>query len=268
MICPKCFEKLIRQEHSFVCPNHHCYDIAKQGYVNLMFEGGQHGDTKDMVLARHRFLEKGYYDVLKHELVDIIKKAKPNDLIDLGCGEGTYTRSMSQYAAQCFGIDISKEALKLASRLDKHTQYIVASIFHLPFLDGQADCMTNVFAPAPIEECVRVLKEGGIYVRVAPHVRHLFELKEELYGQQVYENEIKMIEHDQLELVHHYKIEDCIHLDHNEDISALFGMTPYFWKSSKEVSEKVKYLEKLTCTIAFDIQIYRRKGSLLNEGMI
>ena len=34
--CPLCHSALKLQEGSLVCPKRHCFDIAKQGYVNLL----------------------------------------------------------------------------------------------------------------------------------------------------------------------------------------------------------------------------------------
>lgn len=257
MICPKCGKALVKKDKSWICENRHTYDIARQGYVNLIPDGSVHGDSKEMVQARHKFLQKGYYEVLKKKLEELIAEFHPEVLIDLGCGEGYYTSSMSKYADECFGIDLSRDALKIASRNDKKSQYIVASIFHLPFSDKSADCMTNIFAPAPVEEGVRILKNEGIYIRVAPHAFHLYELKKKLYDE-VYENEIELLEDKRLKLVCRLKAEDMIQLENNEDISALFMMTPYYWKSSKKVSEKVSEMNALTTRIAFDIQIYRK----------
>lgn len=258
MICPKCASKLIKNEKSFVCENRHSYDIAKQGYVNLMLQGSVHGDSKEMVVARHRFLNHGYYACLRDKLNEILETIKPTMLVDLGCGEGYYTSTMALSAENSVGIDLSKDALKIAARSDSKSQYVVASIFRLPIETNSVDCITNIFAPTPIDECKRILKEDGIYIRVTPHVFHLYEFKEKLY-QEVYKNQIELIEDREFQLVKQIKVEEKIEIDNNEDIQALFMMTPYYWKSSKEVSQKVSSMQELSTTIAFDIQVYQRK---------
>ena len=257
MICPKCGAKLVCCEKTFRCENNHTYDRARQGYVNLML-GGNHGDSKEMVAARHRFLNADYYHLLKERLEEIVTRLQVRVLLDLGCGEGYYTSGMSRHVAECYGVDLSKDALKIASRMDKHTQYVVASIFRLPFEDESIDGITNIFAPAPVDECARVLKNQGIYIRVAPHRRHLYGLKKKLYDQ-VYENEMELIKDERFELIERVKVEDVIHIDDHDDIEALFMMTPYYWKSSKEAAHKVAEMESLDTEIAFDIQIYRKK---------
>lgn len=259
MICPKCHQKLLAMDHCFVCKNHHSYDIARQGYVNLNLDHSKmSGDSKEMVLARHLFLNKGYYEPLQRVLEEIVIKYQLHTLADLGCGEGYYTQKMSLHTEKCYGFDLSKDALKIAAREDKNCQYVVASIFHLPLEDESVEAISNVFAPSPLDECVRVLKRKGLYIRVTPHSRHLFGLKEKLYDKP-YENEIELLFDERFELIERILVQDMIEIKDQKDIEALFMMTPYYWKSSREASKKVKQMEKLTTEIAFDVQIYEKK---------
>ncbi|MGN1345132.1 MAG: methyltransferase domain-containing protein [Traorella sp.] len=257
ILCPKCSSKLVKKMNSFVCDLNHCYDISKQGYVNLCLNGKISGDSKEMVLARHEFLSHGYYACLRDKLVEIMQMIQPIDLLDLGCGEGYYTSKMSVYALNCVGVDLSKDALKIASREDKKSQYIIASIFHLPI--DSVDCITNIFAPTPIDEIKRILKPKGIYIRVNPHTRHLYEFKKVLY-EEVYENEIEIIQDEKICLLKQIQVNDTITINNNQDIQSLFMMTPYYWKSSKDVSNKVNQMKELSTTISFDIQIYQKRS--------
>lgn len=63
LICPKCGEQLTDDGRSLVCPNRHCYDKAKSGYVNLLpanqMRSKLPGDNKLMVQSRRNFLDKG-----------------------------------------------------------------------------------------------------------------------------------------------------------------------------------------------------------------
>ena len=65
LICPICGSKLNTLNKSLVCAGHHCFDIARQGYVNLLTVQQKHslhpGDTRAQVLSRRAFLEAGYY---------------------------------------------------------------------------------------------------------------------------------------------------------------------------------------------------------------
>ena len=82
---------------------------------------------------------------------------KEHKILDLGCGEGYYTSKMSVYCTKTIGVDLSKDALKIAARDDKKSQYVLASIFHLPI--DKVDFITNIFAPTPFDEIKRILKK-------------------------------------------------------------------------------------------------------------
>ena len=63
--CPICNEQLNAEERQYLCPNRHSFDIARQGYVNLLTVQQKHslapGDTREQVLSRRAFLETGAY---------------------------------------------------------------------------------------------------------------------------------------------------------------------------------------------------------------
>lgn len=131
LICPVCKEKLIKENKTFRCVNNHSFDCAKQGYVNLSRKQTKnHGDNALMVKARTDFLEKDYYDFMRQYVKE---KVKGNVYLDAGCGQGYYTKEIGANFEQSYGIDLSKEAILHASKQDKHTQYIVGSLFDMPF---------------------------------------------------------------------------------------------------------------------------------------
>ena len=102
LICPKCKLKLTKDHnnnnHFFRCPNNHCFDISKEGYVNLLLSKTDAGDNKDLIKARVEFLNKGYYFNLVEKLQDIIKQLNINTLLDAGCGTGYYTNYFKEIA--------------------------------------------------------------------------------------------------------------------------------------------------------------------------
>ncbi|MDG4807820.1 23S rRNA methyltransferase [Micromonospora sp. WMMD1120] len=65
--CPVCGEALHQatDTRALRCPRRHSFDIARQGYVNLLAGRAPHtGDTAEMVAARADFLAAGHYDVI------------------------------------------------------------------------------------------------------------------------------------------------------------------------------------------------------------
>ena len=55
LLCPVCGLELNKNERTWRCPNNHCFDEARQGYVNLLTVDRKHakhpGDTKEQVAA-------------------------------------------------------------------------------------------------------------------------------------------------------------------------------------------------------------------------
>lgn len=174
--CPVCGRGLTRAERTLKCENGHCFDLAKQGYVNLLqsqkSSAKRHGDDKLMVKSRFDFLNKGYYAGLADLIVSKIGCiAFPGmKLADLGCGECYYTSIIARSFPEISvgGIDISKEALIAGSKRDKNISLAVASTFALPISDGFCDTVVSVFAPYSFEEICRVLKKGGFFSKGVP----------------------------------------------------------------------------------------------------
>ncbi|MEV4655288.1 putative RNA methyltransferase [Micromonospora sp. NPDC049301] len=71
--CPVCGEPLAEATagtaRALRCPRRHSFDIARQGYVNLLAGRAPHaGDSAEMVAARADFLAAGHYDVISAAL--------------------------------------------------------------------------------------------------------------------------------------------------------------------------------------------------------
>lgn len=260
LLCPKCNLELNRVDRTYVCESHHCYDIAKRGYVNLLV--GNHkatGDDKDMVKARNNFLINGYYKPLQEALLNEIMQIKPSIIVDAGCGEGYYTNEIANIFphAQIYGFDLSKYAVDEACKAKLAITYGVCSVFHMPLSDTSTDVILSVFAPFDSNENLRILKEEGYFIRVAPGKQHLFEMKKILY-QDVYENEELDREYAGFMLQHTKQLNYKIAIHNQQDIWALFQMTPYYWKTAKEGSERLKDHSELHTTIAFEIQVFKK----------
>ena len=70
--CPIDGENLVSSGKQLNCSNGHSFDIARQGYVNLLpvqhKRSKQPGDSKAMVLARSDFLDSGIYEPIAEKL--------------------------------------------------------------------------------------------------------------------------------------------------------------------------------------------------------
>ncbi len=264
-ICPVCKSELSLCEKTYKCPNNHCFDLSKDGYVNLLMSQQsslkRHGDDKLMVRARREFLEKGFYGELREKLCETVKEAvsENSTIIDVGCGEGYYTSEISRCENfEVFGIDISKDALKFAAKSIKCSRFAVASAFSLPFGSESADCVLSVFAPSAYEEFSRVLKADGKLIKAIPLEDHLWELKCALY-KEPYKNKPEKRNDDLFGLISQKEIKYKINLTEKEDIENLFKMTPYYYKTGREDAERLLSLESLETTVHFGVEIYEKR---------
>lgn len=254
ILCPICKEILNRKDKVYKCLNKHSFDIAKEGYLNLNLTSSKNtGDEKNMIKARKAFLEKDYYLFLKEELNKIIINIKPNNLLDLACGEGYYTKDFP--IKEKIGIDLSKEALKIASKEDKTTKYILKNIFDVPLKNNSLDLIITIFAPLS-KEINRLLKDDGYFIMVKPDINHLYELKEVVYDKPYY-NQIKDNKIDGLVLLDEIKIKETKILN-NTDLNYLFKMTPYYHKTSQKDILKLEQVKELKVTFSFIIDIYNK----------
>ena len=263
--CPICKERFEKNASSLVCPNNHCFDLSKRGYVNLLRPSKsasvRHGDDKLMVESRKNFLNAGFYAPLSNAIIEELRANAPQNavILDAGCGEGYYTVNVKNAlkTEHVYGIDVSRDAIHAASLRDKTLRLAVASIFDLPVENESIDVMINLFAPYDGKEFSRVLKAGGLLVRAFPAERHLWELKCAVYDTP-YENEIDTMELDGFEAVSKKCITFPLVLTKNEEIDALFKMTPYYYKTSREGQARLAALENLQTHAEFYLVIYKK----------
>lgn len=262
IICPVCGEELKEYGRSLKCSNNHCFDRAKEGYVNLIAgthkKGSLIGDNRDMALSRRSFLEKGYFDALLEELISIIKnKALPcPQILDICCGEGYYSHKIKE-ATECqmYGFDISKEMVRLAAKRKNGCEYMVANLARIPLKDKSIDIAFHLFAPFHEKEFSRIMKDSGTLITVVAGENHLFELKEILYDTP-YKNDEAPPETEKLTLKEKRKVTRKVHLSSKEDINALFEMTPYYYRTSDKDKAKLSEYEELDVTVDFCIFVY------------
>lgn len=184
--CPHCGQSLAAGERTWSCPSGHQFDRAREGYVHLLpsgrLAGGPSGDDDTMVRARRVVFDAGCYGPIIDAVADAVAASGASDVLDAGCGEGTYlARAAAAAGARGWGIDISKVAVRLAARRYPECSFAVASSYRLPFDDASFGAVIDVFSPRPFDELLRVLRPGGVAVVVTPGADHLAQLKALVY---------------------------------------------------------------------------------------
>ncbi len=274
LICPICKSPLETVEalKSSRCENGHSYDIARQGYINLLTSNQKGsrspGDSKEMVDARSEFLKKGFYsplsDAINERIATHIRSlpGKEHALLDIGCGEGYYlSRLKSHMDSQglnldIYGMDISKDAVKAASSGMKSGNWIVANSHRIPLKDGAFDGIISVFSPIDSSEVARLLKAGGVFIRVLPGPEHLIQMRRIIYPEVILSPEHDPYEGtERLAFMESTNVTYAIHLTGSE-LTSLVRMTPHYWKTTKADKEALNEVEELTVTVDMRILVY------------
>jgi 23S rRNA (guanine745-N1)-methyltransferase len=137
-------------------------------------------------------------------------------------------------ATQKFGLDISKRAVQMASKFLPQSEFVVASAYRLPVLNASCDVIFSVFAPRPIGEFERVLRQGGSWVTVAPGPNHLKEMR----PTRGTDATMRAMERDLRRSVAPQQADSSLRVSYElqltpEAAQDLFSMTPLVWQSEE-----------------------------------
>ncbi len=269
--CPVCEQVLAPVEGGLQCVNRHRFDRAREGYVNLLPSHRRHsrqpGDSRMMLRSRRIFLENGYYQALRdhltERLVGLAAARARFTLLDAGCGEGYYTghiaaeltRRCADTRIEVAGIDVARDAARLAARRYPGIDFAVASSAALPLGQGTLDALLRVFAPGYGDEARRVLRAGGHYLTVTPAAAHLGALRGLLYDHPR-PHEDAPESHPGMTHIARETLRFPLRII-GEDVTRLLEMTPYYWQVDRARQQAVSELPELTTEAAFHLDLYR-----------
>jgi len=263
LLCPVCGEQLNLSDRQYRCIRNHSFDMARQGYVNLLTVQQKHslnpGDTREQVLSRREFLEAGFYRPIADTLIhEAMKMGITGQILDVGCGEGWYSAQLADALdAPLTGLDISKEAVRCAAAKYKGKQWLCATAAHIPVADGSVSLLTSLFALTLPQEFSRVLKRDGYYFQVLAAEDHLLGLKGIIYDQLNFKEKNTVPELPRFELVKSVPIRFSFTVE-GKQVQNLFSMTPHVFRIGKEGAERLRKTEVLTDTASCVLNVYRR----------
>lgn len=268
LICPLCGNPLVQKEKSLICKKQHSFDIAKQGYVNLLPVQNKKslhpGDTKDMLIARRKFLNSGIYMPICNAVTQKVKELTENivnpTIVDIGCGEGFYTTAIKESAGECncIGIDISKDAVKMACSRDKSITWTVATAGQLPIENNNTDIITAMFSLISKEEYLRILKKGGYIIEIIAGNNHLIQLKEIIYDEVYKQDKKPAYIGEEFKEISRTQQQFDFTLE-NHQLKNLLMMTPHLWRIKKENREKLEQTQSLLLTAHFWVRVLQKK---------
>lgn len=129
--------------------------------------------------------DKTYVDklILNDRINFIISEINPDySVLDLGCGNGHITKSISSYVKKIIGVDFSKESIKLANqkKAGKNIEYIISSIDELPFknnFDTVILCEVIEHVENPnylVKKIKQYLVNNGKFIITTPNRKRIF----------------------------------------------------------------------------------------------
>ena len=189
--CPLCKFELTAAADALVCRNRHSFDLAREGYVNLLRSRRRWpaagGDGATQLRHRAEFLGAGHLDGIAAMIAE--RFAQPNAqpqldrwcILDAGSGTGHHLARIAVTLARPvigLGLDISRDATRQASRRWPTLAFAVSDLWaEWPVRDTAVDLVVSIFAPRNFPEAVRVLRPGGWLVLGYPGPDHLIELR-------------------------------------------------------------------------------------------
>ncbi len=188
LACPHCGEPLRPGARALRCADGHAFDLARQGYVNLLAaEPRSPGDTAAMVQARAAFLRAGHYapivDAVAAAAAAALADGPSGGVVDVGAGTGDYLAAVLEAPPAAgragLALDVSKHAARRAARAHPRAGAAVADVWRsLPVRTGSAALALDVFSPRDGPELRRILHAQGTLLVVTPSPDHLRELVE------------------------------------------------------------------------------------------
>jgi 23S rRNA (guanine745-N1)-methyltransferase len=286
VICPVCGGNLARVGRTLKCSLLHSFDVSREGYVNLLLTSGKRpkilGDTGGMLLARREFLNRGHYAPLSdainqrvaHYLSDPPGQNEgiaPTCVVEVGSGEGYYVGRLKRHLDDkvsggdiCyFGMDVSKDAARLAAKRYGEIHFIVADVKRKAlFSDAVVGVVLNVFAPRNPVELARIMAPGGMLLVVIPTPDHLESLRADLglLGIEA-DKEQRVVEQfaETFRVAGTRTLAYDMHLN-GQDLVDLVRMTPNYWHTSEDAWDEVKAVESIHTRAGFTILEFHRIG--------
>jgi len=277
LVCSVCRSLLTNQPRSVVCANGHSFDRARQGYVNLLL-GKPAGDSKEMLLARRRFLQAGRYRAVSDAVNEMVaghlaqkegERGAAAVILDVGCGEGYYLRQLATafpiddaLAPRLVGIDNSRDAIRLAAGSAPTMCLVVADVHELiPLASGSVEVLINIFSPRNPGEFARVIAPGGMLLIVIPQPGHLHLLRSlaPLLGIQEGKEERLLAEYgNAFEHLSTTPVEYDLVLS-GDEVMDLITMSPTFRHIEPESLDALRDLREAPADVRVTVLAFRRR---------
>ena len=271
------------------CSAGHSFDVAKEGYVNLL--PSQHrvrgidGDVASMLRARRSFLDSGTYRPLCEMLTTQVEEVLQNRdsassdsthgtcVLEVGCGEGYYIgtiadqlRGVAGLQTTFVGVDLSKAATRLAAKRYRDVTFLVSNIHRRIYLQSHSvSVLLDIFAPRNPAEFARVLEPDGCALIVIPSESHLGNLRAKLQLLDIQQNKEEQV---LKQFSDAFRLEDRLELRYSIELPAgavkdLVMMGPNYWHRPDDAVEVGG--GSIATEASFVVLRLQRKGEVVEQ---
>ena len=202
-------------------------------------------------------------------VIEALAERAESHVADLGCGEGFFTARLHRAlcdavpAHRCYGVDISRPGIKMATTYDRGINWIVASLHRTPFLLRSLDAVLIMFAPIDPADVRRIVSDAGALVTVTPGPDHLDALRAAIYTSvRPHPAAPVLMAGDTLFTpATSTRVRYPIVVETGEQVMNLLTMTPYYWNISRATCARIEALSRLELTVDVSVSVFRPAGA-------
>lgn len=267
LACPLDDAPLVGFGKQLVCAKGHSFDIARQGYANLLpvqyKRSKDPGDSKEMINARKRILDSGLFKPVATALSALGLRHLPQSaslcVMDAGCGEGYYLNHFcNQTLAQScqgeitlIGLDISKWAILAATKRNPRISWIVGSNKRPPTQHASLDLIFSTFGFPDYKGFKKVLRAGAKIILTEAGPDHLMELREIIYPNVKRDGppDLAQAQAQGFELIDTQALNYSSAPLQQTQLQDLLTMTPHMYRATQQGKDAAQQLDTLALTI-------------------
>ena len=246
--CTICHSEMtVMDSKSLVCEKGHSFDLAKQGYVNMLQKQVSTMYDHTLFDARKRIIhDYKFYDKVHQKISKIIDEALQEGglVFDAGSGEGTHLNAIFNHldkdSIHGIGLDISKDGIVMAAKNYSDLNWLVGDLTQTPFKEHSQDIILSFLSPANYSEFKRIMKPNGLLIKIIPGSHYLKEIREHLSDEdKEYENtDTVNLMKNKVDVISEERVTYEREVD-EEILRDILTMTPLTWHISESQIESI-----------------------------
>ncbi|MGX9462632.1 putative RNA methyltransferase [Shewanella sp. A14] len=276
LLCPVCSAPLNQHQASsgFYCDNKHHFDKHANGYWPLLSKtkgkGKAQVESRQQMRGRHFLLESGLFapliEQLRAVMLDLCASYGDTPLqhIDYQCADGYYLRQLvpalveANITCQHWGITDAENAIFAAAKSETPANLLLLALKKLPFASQSVDIVTVLDSALKGKECIRILKDDGRIVLLQPGIRHLWQIKQQVYPDLV-EKTLQLNLPNDIEIDKQQQVIFSQSVT-GEQALTLLDMSVFGWRANDQLKHQIK--STAISDLEFDWQIITLKKRL------